>query len=160
MGSPYQDFVRKAKERFEERRKVNASGKGQYQFTLHAQHKMQQYGLSEQRVKSVIRNPKRREEGIVPKTVAVMQPVSIKKAEGKETWKQEIWVMFIIRNQQQKKNAQPSLPTRYPLPATSLRIISAWRYPGVSPKRNPIPAEILREIEEGNIIGEGEDVYF
>ena len=27
-------------------------------------------------------------------------------------------------------------------------IISAWRYPGVSPKKNPIPNEILRELEE------------
>ena len=29
-----------------------------------------------------------------------------------------------------------------------LTIISAWRYPGVSPKKNPIPEDILREIEE------------
>jgi len=27
-----------------------------------------------------------------------------------------------------------------------INIISAWRYPGVSPKRNPIPEEILNEI--------------
>ncbi len=29
-----------------------------------------------------------------------------------------------------------------------LVIISAWRYPGVSPKNNPIPEEIFRELEE------------
>lgn len=153
MSSPYQDFVKKAKERFEEKQKARASSRGQYQFTLHAQFKMKQYGLSEQKVKGVIRNPKRREVGIVPKTVAVMQPVSIKKVEGKpgrpggETWKQEIWVMFVVKNQKQEDGIQNSTQQK-------LRIISAWRYPGVSPKRNPIPVEILRELESGEIFEE------
>jgi hypothetical protein len=152
MPSPYQDFVRKAKERFADRQKSRASGTSGYLFTLHAQHKMQQYGLSEQRVRSVIRSPKRREEGIVPRTVAVMQPVSLKKIDGKEVWKQEIWVMF----QQQKRGSgqasmlSSALPQRLQLPR--LNIISTWRYPGVSPKRNPIPDEILRELEEGSIL--------
>ncbi|MDP3957759.1 MAG: hypothetical protein Q8Q10_04635 [bacterium] len=166
--SPYQDFVRQAKERFAERQKKKAAGVGGYQFTLHAQYKMKQYGLSEQRVRSVIRNPKRREEGIVPKTVAVMQPVSPKKVNGKETWKQEIWVMFVVKNsrpttynqRQKEKNSLSALTTKYQIPNTAnqIRIISAWRYPGVSPKRNPIPEEILRELEEGSILETGEDV--
>lgn len=151
MPSPYQDFVRKARERFEERQKTKASSKGQYQFTLHAQFKMTQYGLSEQRVRSVIRNPKRREEGIVPKTVAVMQPVSMKKIDGKDVWKQEIWVMFIVRDTAKEKSPLLTTPS-------NLRIISAWRYPGVSPKRNPIPEEILRELEEGSIIEAADDI--
>lgn len=154
MGSPYQDFVKKAKERFEERQKARATSKGQYQFTLHAQFKMKQYGLSDQRVKSVIRNPKRREVGIVPKTVAVMQPVSIKKVDGKEIWKQEIWVMFVIKN----SSSAPHTNYKIPNTANQIRVISAWRYPGVSPKRNPIPEEILRELEEGSIIEPGEDI--
>lgn len=139
MASPYQDFVKKAKERFLERQHRKASNTGAYQFTLHSQYKMRQYGLSKQRVRSVIRHPKRREVGIVAETVAVMQPVSPKKIVGEkgrpinEIWKQEIWVMFIIKNQK-------------------TRVISAWRYPGVSPKRNPIPPEILRELEEGSIL--------
>lgn len=135
MSSPYQEFAKKARERFLEKQKRKASGVGGYIFTLHAQYKMKQYGLSEQRVRSVIRNPRRREEGIVPKTVAVMQPVSVKRdLKKEEKWKQEIWVMFQNSAKQQ------------------LRIISAWRYPGMSPKRNPIPEEILRELEEGSII--------
>ena len=150
MSSPYQDFVRKAKERFEERQKVKVLNKGQYQFTLHAQFKMQQYGLSEQKVRNVIRNPKRREVGIVLKTVAVMQPVSVKKIDGKETWKQEVWVMFVVKNQEQKNGIQN-------FTQQSLRIISAWRYPGVSPKRNPIPEEILRELEDGSILETGDE---
>jgi hypothetical protein len=28
-----------------------------------------------------------------------------------------------------------------------IRIISAWRYPGVSPKNNPVPKDILEEIQ-------------
>jgi hypothetical protein len=141
MASPYQIFAQKARERFLEKQKRKASGVGGCIFTLHAQYKMKQYGLSEQRVRNVMRNPKRREEGIVSRTVAVMQPVSPKKIDnnksarlGKEVWKQEIWVMF--QNFAKQK----------------IRIISAWRYPGMSPKRNPIPEEILRELEEGSII--------
>ena len=165
MNSPYQDFVKKAKVRFAERQQKKASGTGQYQFTLHAQYKMQQYGLSEQRVRSVIRKPKRREVGIVPRTIAVMQPVSPKKVSGekgqpaKEVWKQEIWVMFqkqSTKNSQQK-TGKISEDSRYLLTANCcLKIISAWRYPGVSPKRNPIPEEILRELETGEIFEEND----
>ncbi|MEI8096805.1 MAG: hypothetical protein WCG73_01715 [Candidatus Moraniibacteriota bacterium] len=160
----YQDFVKKAKERFEERQKVKASNKGQYQFTLHAQFKMKQYGLSDQKVKGVIRNPKRREVGIVPRTVAVMQPVSIKKIDGKpgrpggEMWKQEIWVMFVVKNQKQEEETQNSRFRIQDSAQQKLRIISAWRYPGVSPKRNPIPEEILRELEEGSILEAVDDI--
>ncbi len=144
MTSPYQEFVLKAKARFQERQK-RASGSGAVSLTRHAQFKMRQYGLSEQKVRSVIRNPKRREEGIVKDTIAVMQPVSPKRdGSGKETWKQEIWVMF----QQRKMGVKlGNISLR-----RQIRIISAWRYPGVSPKRNPIPEEILRELSEGSIM--------
>lgn len=159
MPSPYQDFVRKAKERFAERQKKKSSGMGAYQFTLHAQYKMKQYGLSEQRVRSVIRNPKRREEGIVPKTVAVMQPTSVKTSAGKPVWKQEIWVMYRLRKSEASPNFQIPISNQIRKSkiqnlksANQIRIISAWRYPGVSPKRNPIPEEILRELEEGSIL--------
>lgn len=158
--SPYQDFVRKAKERFLARQKRQSAGTGEYRFTLHAQHKMRQYGLSEQRVRSVMRNPKRKEVGIVPKTVAVMQPVSPKKVNDKEVWKQEIWAMF--QKQSAKNSEQRTMSnkagSRFLLSAhCSLKIISAWRYPGMSPKRNPIPEEILRELEEGSILEQGEE---
>lgn len=156
MPSPYQDFVKKAKERFAEKQQAKASSKGQYQFTLHSQFKMKQYGLSEQRVRSVIRNPKRREVGIVSKTVAVMQPVSMKKVDGKEVWKQEIWVMFVLKNQKQKNGNQDGKMHNFI--QQEMRIISAWRYPGVSPKRNPIPEEILRELEDGTILEGVDDI--
>ncbi|MFZ2775179.1 MAG: hypothetical protein WAZ78_04450 [Candidatus Moraniibacteriota bacterium] len=122
---------------------------GKYYWTEHVKFKMRFYGLSEQKILGVISNPKRKEEGIVEKTVAVMKPVSPKVVNGKEIWKQEVWVMYqtrkagnfnppaggLISNDKQNSNSK-------------YKIISAWRYPGVSPQNNPIPQEILRELSE------------
>ena len=70
-----------------------------------------------------------------------------------EKWSQEIWVMYQTKNQKSKnkvttqnlklKDLQDKINLN-----KKITIISAWRYPGVSPKNNPIPTEILREIEE------------
>jgi hypothetical protein len=106
----------------------------QYFWTEHAKYKMQYYGLSAQRILGVIRNPKRKEEGIVKNTIAVMSPVSPKIVNGKTIWKQETWVMLQKKKEARSKNK-------------AVKIISAWRYPGVSPKRNPIPEEIISEIK-------------
>lgn len=144
MPSPYQEFVRKAKERFALNQKKKLQPRGGIEFTAHARYKMKQYGLSEQKVKGIIRNPRRTQKGIAPQTAAVMQPISPKMVAGKEVWKQEIWTMFV------KKKS-----TFGPLGRESIRIISAWRYPGMSPKGNPIPEEIWRELEDGGIL-EGE----
>lgn len=154
----YQEFAQKARERFEARKQARAKPAGSYVFTSHARYKMQQYGLSEQRVKGVIRNPKRREEGIAPRTAACMQPVSVKRVAGREVWRQEIWVMFQTKNQRSKASqtdriAKPEkLAGTVPFGGRQLTVISAWRYPGVSPERDPIPADILRELEEGSIL--------
>lgn len=145
MPSPYQEFVRKAKERFALNQKKKLQPRGGIEFTAHARYKMKQYGLSEQKVKGIIRNPRRTQKGIAPQTAAVMQPISPKMVAGKEVWKQEIWTMFV-----KKKYTLAG-----PLGRESIRIISAWRYPGMSPKGNPIPEEIWRELEDGGIL-EGE----
>lgn len=117
-----------------------------YQWTQHSLFKMRQYGLSPQRVIRVIRNPERTEEGIVPKTIAVMQPSSIKNKNGKKFWSQEIWAMY------QNRSGGVPHPTLSQIGRgileNKIKIISAWRYPGVSPKNNPIPEEILRELEK------------
>jgi len=95
---------------------------------------MAYYRLSEQRVKSVLRSPRRIEEGVAPKTIAVMSPSSIKyvvpKAGGlrKETWKQEIWVMV------------QDAPT-------GRKIISAWRYPGVTKVRSEVAGIMKSEYQ-------------
>ncbi len=151
-----------------------------YHWTAHVTEKMHYYGLSEQKVLGVIRNPKRTETGIAENTVAVMLPVgSIKKGNAKpkwgrpvfgdfnneqenseeknekESWNQEIWVMYQIKCKNQKSKIKISIQNKNLEKLQKqinsnkqLIIISAWRYPGVSPKNNPIPEEILRELEE------------
>jgi hypothetical protein len=116
-----------------------------YYWTEHVKFKMRFYGLSEQKILGVISKPKRKENGIVEKTIAVMRPISPKIISGKEVWKQEIWVMYQKKNKKKKTICQ-SLDKI--LEKNPLKIISAWRYPGVSPKKNPIPEEILRELSE------------
>ncbi|MGB3073361.1 MAG: hypothetical protein WBP40_00740 [Candidatus Moraniibacteriota bacterium] len=144
---------------------LKAGKSGRYYFTLHSEYKMREYHLSRQRVIRIIRNPKRTEVGIVENTVAVMQPASIKRVSGKparnathsvaggETWSQELWVMYKLNrppttnNPQREKSQNSQLGNL--INQSELKIISAWRYPGVSPERDPIPADILREIARG-----------
>jgi len=96
-------------------------------WTKHALEKMRFYNLSGNRIKRVLRNPNRKEEGIASNTLAIMQRTGTKKHPT------EIWLMF--------KNVD-----------NKIKIISAWRYPGISPKGKeiPIPRDILEEL--GNII--------
>jgi hypothetical protein len=89
----------------------------QLQWTLHARAKMNHYRLSPARVRHVLHAPRRGEEGVAPKTVAMMHPASIKMDGKKASWTQEIWVMV-----------QDAEGTR--------KVISAWRYPGVTKPRD------------------------
>ena len=107
-------------------------------WTQHAKIKMRQYSLSKSRLLRVLSNPKRKEKGIVPKTIALMQPVSRKKrptSSGQRSTSSsrrpsEVWLMYQDKGYLRK-------------------IITAWRYPGVSPVREevPIPEDIKRELE-------------
>lgn len=100
-------------------------------WTKHSKRKMNYYRLSEARVKRVLKNPKRKEMGVAPGTIAVMQANSSKHTS-------EIWVMYQIINSKIKdKNSK-------------VKVITAWRYPGKSPIRGPIPIpyEILEELGE------------
>jgi hypothetical protein len=135
----------------------NLKNSEKYFWTEHAKFKMKFYGLSPQRVLRVIRAPQRIEEGIVANTIAVMQPTSTRVKNGKKTWSQEIWCMFQNKSKSQKSKGKiPSQNSKiihnsrfliHNSAKPQLRIISAWRYPGVSPKKDPIPREILEELE-------------
>jgi hypothetical protein len=103
----------------------------QLQWTLHARAKMNHYRLTPSRVRHVLHTPKRVEVGVAPKTVAMMQPVSMKIVGKKESWTQEIWVMIQDAKQGRK-------------------VISAWRYPGVTKPRD---AAFLRK-EYGEFLAE------
>jgi len=96
------------------------------EWTQHVVRKMMYYGISEGLIRRVIKKPARREEGIAPKTVAAMQPAGSRQ-------QKEVWVMY------QKKS-----------PKAKTIVISAWRYPGKSPVRGPlpIPDDILAELPE------------
>lgn len=118
-----------------------------YSWTDHAAHKMLQYGLSADRLKRVIRFPARTEESVVEGTIACMQPASVKTVKGKKTWSQEIWVMYKVEKKPPKTEKKSELDNYFKMfrPAGRLKIITAWRYPGVSPKRDPVPQEIIDE---------------
>jgi len=104
-------------------------------WTRHSKTKMREYQLSEKRVKRVLRNPGRVEEGIAPNTLAVMQPTGTKKHPT------EIWVMYQTVSSKRKVKSEKS---------KKIRIISAWRYPAKSPigKPPPIPEDTLAELEK------------
>ena len=154
-----------------------------YYWTRHSVGKMMQYGLSAQRVIRVIRSYQRIELGVAKNTVAVMQPVSVKRdKEGKQKWSQEIWVMYqtpkasiknetlptgrtspkampterrqvskqIQNSKLEKQNEKSDISNlkQVIFGKNQLKIISAWRYPGVSPKNNPIPQDILDELDD------------
>ena len=112
-----------------------------YYWTSHSKSKMLQYRISEQKIKTVLKNPARKEEGVAPKTTAVMKRNDTPKRKG------EIWVMY------QKTQSDPAFARGYggqrKRKAQKIKIISTWRYPGVSPKGKaiPIPEDILEELE-------------
>ena len=121
-------------------------------WTHHARAKMNFYKLSEARVRRVLNSPKRIEEGVAPKTVAMMQPTSLifkinrdvvlsdvprrytersrrtmsVSGPTRESWNQEIWVM--VEDSRDRRT-----------------IISAWRYPGKTKPRSEISRTKMRE---------------
>jgi len=101
----------------------NPKNDSRYSWTNHVFGKMMYYGISESLIKRVIRSPHRAEEGVAPDTIAVMQKT------GSPKNPKEVWVMYC-------KDGSKKL------------IITAWRYPGVSPVRDqiPIPDNILEEL--------------
>lgn len=113
-------------------------------WTLHAREKMRFYRLSEQRVKRIIHSPKRIEEGIAPKTIAMMQPVAVTRvrrsasagdsAGRQEKWKHELWVM--VQDERKRSRGRGEVIRK---------VISAWRYPGVTKPRSESTLSVLRK---------------
>lgn len=123
-----------------------------YKWTNHVKDKMIYYRISESLVKRIVRFPKRKEEGIAPGTTAVMQSAGGRKS------KHEIWVMYQeiglrpisgLKSEDKSQRPEKSLSLDFSFSTAKKRIISAWRYPGISPvgKPIPIPDEILQELE-------------
>ena len=114
-------------------------------WTEHSKIKMRQYGLSKQKLLGILYKPERKEQGIVPGTTAVMKTNKIlfnaKKVTVSDAWKKpkrapgEIWLMY--------KDV-----TLRPGSGQERKIISAWRYPGISKPGEaiPIPEDIRQEL--------------
>lgn len=107
-------------------------------WTAHSEVKMRQYGLSKSKLISILYKPDRKEEGIALGTTAVMRTnkkfFGVKKVTVAKAWSQtkapgEVWLMYKDVKDQRK-------------------IISAWRYPGVTKPGEaiPIPEDIRQEI--------------
>jgi len=112
-------------------------------WTDHANLKMRQYGLSKSKLINLLYKPERKEQGIAPKTTALMKSNPVRsqgvlmKSKKSQTFSGpkfknppgEIWLMYA-----DTKNLR--------------KIISAWRYPGVSKPGEdiPIPEDIKREL--------------
>ena len=114
-------------------------------WTSHSKIKMKQYGLSVSKLLGILRKPERKELGIAPGTTAVMctnkKFINKTKPLLKGVWQKpkpapgEIWLMF-------KDVKQSGENIR--------KIISAWRYPGISKPGEaiPIPEDIRKELEQ------------
>jgi hypothetical protein len=102
-------------------------------WTDHIKMKMRQYGLSESRIRRILRFPQRTETGIAPNTIAAMQKAGSKK------YPYEIWVMWQERG--------TGGVGKFKLPGRII-MISAWRYPGTSPigQPPPIPDDIWESV--------------
>ena len=100
-------------------------------WTKHSKSKMRQYQLSEKRVLRILRKPDRREEGIMPGAIAHMQITGTKKHPT------EAWLMYFLLKKPK-----------------GIKIISAWRYPGRTPKdqRPLIPEDVLQDLQKEGII--------
>ncbi len=135
-----------------------------YRWTTHAKMKMRQWNLSAARVKRVIRAPLRMETGVAEKTIAVMQPQSVRRGpDGKKTWNAEIWVMYKLgKRRKPSTEVKSGISSVDPVKAAKIRkvrsalqnrdkqivVISAWRYPAQTKEGEPLPPEIWDEINE------------
>ncbi|MFH1462293.1 MAG: hypothetical protein ABIG08_01145 [bacterium] len=98
---------------------------GKIIWTSHSKAKMRQYQFSEKRVLRILRKPDRKEVGIALGTIASMQKAGTKKHPG------EVWLMYVVLKKPK-----------------GIKMISAWRYPGITPlgKMPTIPEDTLEEL--------------
>jgi len=124
-------------------------------WTEHSKIKMRQYGLSKQKLLGILYKPERKEQGIVPGTTAVMKTNKTffreKKITLDKAWQKprktpgEIWLMY-----KDVKKREPALGEAKE--GQIRKIISAWRYPGISKPGEviPIPDDIRQELLNQN----------
>ena len=109
-----------------------------YKWTRHSKNKMLFYGISANKIRSIINSPKRKEDGVAENTIAVMQ------SNHKPKRNEEIWVMY----QSSKLKTQTNFQYKSSILNSRFLVISAWRYPGITKPGSPIPIplNILEEL--------------
>lgn len=96
-------------------------------WTQHIKKKMIFYSISASQIRSILRKADRTEESIVPGLFASM------KKNHKKNKKEELWLMYLILENQNSKK---------------IKLISVWRYPGITEKGKElqIPEDVLFDI--------------
>ena len=101
-------------------------------WTKHAVSKMYHYRLSERQCRNLLRNYERQEQGIAPGTLAISRRANTKRPT-------EIWLMY----QEVGKKVNPIKSRKAGISSETklfnrVKIISVWRYPGISKKGEPV----------------------
>ena len=114
-------------------------------WTEHSKVKMRQYGLSKQKLLNILYKPERKEQGIVPGTAAMMKTNKVF-FKTKQITVAGVW--------QKPRRAPGEIWLMYKDDKDFRKIISAWRYPGISKpgEEIPIPEDIKKDLISG-IIG-------
>ena len=112
-------------------------------WTQHSGLKIRQYGLSKSKLLAILRKPDRKEEGIALGTTAVMQ--TNKKFSNKN-------ISFLSKEQKKFQKASGEVWLMYKDTKLERKIISAWRYPGISKPGEtiPIPEDIIKALQTDN----------
>ncbi len=112
-------------------------------WTEHSKIKMRQYGLSKTKLINLIYQSDRKERGIVLGTIAVMKT-------NKSYSNNKVKPIIAKKSYQNIKKAPGEVWLMYKDVKNERRIISCWRYPGISKpgEEIPIPKEIRQELME------------
>ncbi len=119
-------------------------------WTEHSKIKMRQYGLSKQKLFGILHRPERKEKGIVPGTSAVMRTNKVFK-KTTPLFKEKSQPAFAKASTWRRK-APGEIWLMYKDVRDFRKIISAWRYPGISKpgEEIPIPEDIRQELLNNN----------
>ena len=111
---------------------------------------MRQYGLSKQKLFGILHRPERKEKGIVPGTSAVMRTNKVFK-KTTPLFKEKSQPAFAKASTWRRK-APGEIWLMYKDVRDFRKIISAWRYPGISKpgEEIPIPEDIRQELLNNN----------
>ena len=109
-----------------------------FRWTSHIKRKMLYYRIPEQKIRTILKSPDRREEGIAPNTAAAMKRNDTKRR------REEIWIMYQKGGLGPQDKKSPMKIIR----KTKYTMISAWRYPGTTKpgERPSIPQDIADEL--------------